>query len=140
MSLAVTVNENIVTKTAGLGVLHYVPKGKYLKKKDDKRLLLYGGSNGGFLVCHLSGVYPDLYSLTVTRNPVTDLASMANTSDIADWCLSKTVGEETALMAYHAFVVSSLRYGLVIWGNSVDIQRLFIEQKKCIRTIVEPIR
>ncbi|XP_039753835.1 acylamino-acid-releasing enzyme-like isoform X1 [Pararge aegeria] len=53
---------------------------------DDKRLLLYGGSHGGFLVCHLSGVYPDLYSVTVTRNPVTDLASMANTSDIADWC------------------------------------------------------
>ncbi|XP_052740121.1 acylamino-acid-releasing enzyme [Bicyclus anynana] len=53
---------------------------------DDKRLLLYGGSHGGFLVCHLSGVYPDLYSVTVARNPVTDLASMSNTSDIADWC------------------------------------------------------
>ncbi|XP_045771470.1 acylamino-acid-releasing enzyme-like isoform X1 [Maniola jurtina] len=53
---------------------------------DDKRLLLYGGSHGGFLVCHLSGVYPEMYSVTVARNPVIDLASMSNTSDIADWC------------------------------------------------------
>ncbi|XP_046959619.1 acylamino-acid-releasing enzyme-like [Vanessa cardui] len=53
---------------------------------DEKKLLLYGGSHGGFLVAHLSGLYSGYYSVTVARNPVIDLASMFNTSDIADWC------------------------------------------------------
>ncbi|XP_026725351.1 acylamino-acid-releasing enzyme-like isoform X1 [Trichoplusia ni] len=53
---------------------------------DAKRLCLMGGSHGGFLVTHLSGQYPDVYAAVVTRNPVTDVASMFNSTDIADWC------------------------------------------------------
>ncbi|XP_047529615.1 acylamino-acid-releasing enzyme-like isoform X1 [Vanessa atalanta] len=53
---------------------------------NEEKLLLYGGSHGGFLVAHLSGLYSGFYSVTVARNPVIDLASMYNTSDIADWC------------------------------------------------------
>ncbi|CAH0719624.1 unnamed protein product, partial [Brenthis ino] len=53
---------------------------------NDKKLMLYGGSHGGFLVTHLSGLYSEVYRATVARNPVIDLASMNNTSDIADWC------------------------------------------------------
>ncbi|XP_022834556.1 acylamino-acid-releasing enzyme-like [Spodoptera litura] len=53
---------------------------------DPKKVCLTGGSHGGFLVTHLSGQYPDVYAAVVSRNPVTDVASMFNSTDIADWC------------------------------------------------------
>lgn len=43
--------------------------------------------------------------------------------------------KKTAKSAYHGYVSSVLRYGLIIWGNSVDINRAFVAQKKCIRAI-----
>lgn len=49
--------------------------------------------------------------------------------------LAAVVNKETALIAYHGYVASVLRYGLLLWGNSYDIERLFISQKKCIRAI-----
>lgn len=42
---------------------------------------------------------------------------------------------KTAVMSYHAYVESLLRYGLIMWGNSTDFQRAFIAQKKCMRAI-----
>lgn len=44
---------------------------------------------------------------------------------------------QAALSAYHGYVSSLLRYGLVIWGNSVDSIRAFKAQKKCIRSLCE---
>lgn len=41
----------------------------------------------------------------------------------------------TALIAYHGYVCSTLRYGIVIWGNSVDMDRAFVLQKKCVRAM-----
>ena len=43
--------------------------------------------------------------------------------------------QNTALTAYHGYVSSVLRYGLIVWGDSVDSQRAFKLQKKCIRAI-----
>lgn len=42
---------------------------------------------------------------------------------------------KTSITAYHAYVESVLRYGLIIWGNSTDQNRAFVAQKKCIRAI-----
>lgn len=42
---------------------------------------------------------------------------------------------EATLSAYHGYVAPVLRYGLILWGNSVDVKRAFITQKKCIRAL-----
>lgn len=52
---------------------------------DEKNVFLVGGSHGGFLVAHLSGQYPDTYRAVASRNPVIDVASMYDCSDIPDW-------------------------------------------------------
>lgn len=44
-------------------------------------------------------------------------------------------GIEAALTAYHGYIDSRIRYGLIFWGNSRDIKRVFILQKRCIRNI-----
>lgn len=45
------------------------------------------------------------------------------------------VGVDAALSAYHAFVQARVRYGIIFWGNSVETNRVFILQKKCLRVI-----
>jgi hypothetical protein len=49
--------------------------------------------------------------------------------------LRETVSKEAALTAYHGYVSSVLAYGLILWGNSVEVDRVFKIQKKCIRAI-----
>lgn len=42
----------------------------------------------------------------------------------------------TLKTVYHAYVVSILRYGLVVWGNSNEISRVFVLQKRALRTLL----
>lgn len=49
--------------------------------------------------------------------------------------IRQVASQEAAVMAYNGYVSSTLRYGLILWGNSVDAQRAFVLQKKCIRSI-----
>lgn len=49
--------------------------------------------------------------------------------------IRKLASLEIALQAYHGYIASVLRYGVIIWGNSVDIERAFRAQKKCLRAI-----
>lgn len=51
------------------------------------------------------------------------------------WRLRQTVSEKVALMAYHGYVASILRYGIVLWGNSVNKDIPFKAQKKCLRVL-----
>lgn len=49
--------------------------------------------------------------------------------------LSKVVTYETVLVAYHSYVASALRYGVIFWGNSSHKEFAFKAQKRCIRSI-----
>lgn len=49
--------------------------------------------------------------------------------------IKNVTNRKTAIITYHAYIESILRYGLIIWGNSTDKNRAFIAQKKCIRAI-----
>lgn len=53
------------------------------------------------------------------------------------WRLAKLSSKKTALQAYHGYVASNLRYGVVLWGNSVKSNRAFIAQKQCVRAICD---
>ncbi|KAF2360172.1 Peptidase S9 prolyl oligopeptidase catalytic domain [Trinorchestia longiramus] len=52
---------------------------------DRSNVYLCGGSHGGYLVTSLSAKHPDFYRAVSTRNPVTDIATMAGVTDIPDW-------------------------------------------------------
>lgn len=68
---------------------------------------------------------------------VQNLASRINRFAYALWRLTKITNQQTALKAYHGYVGSILRYGILIWGNSVDRNKIFIGQKQCIRAICD---
>jgi hypothetical protein len=49
--------------------------------------------------------------------------------------ITKSSDRKTALLAYHGYIGSILRYGIIFWGNSTNKKNVFIAQKKCIRAI-----
>lgn len=49
--------------------------------------------------------------------------------------LKKVSCVKTTLAAYHGYIGSVLRYGLLLWGNSTYSNKVFLSQKKCIRAI-----
>lgn len=49
--------------------------------------------------------------------------------------LRKVANEKTLLNAYHAFTGSTLKYGILFWGNSTGKENALRAQKRCIRAI-----
>lgn len=61
---------------------------------DGERVAVAGGSHGGFLSAHLVSQPQTrwLFRAACIRNPVTDVATMAASTDIVDWCWVETAG------------------------------------------------
>ena len=61
-----------------------------LKLIDSNKLIVSGGSHGGFLSCHLSGQNEFKFTSAIIRNPVVDLVASYSTSDIPDWVCAES--------------------------------------------------
>lgn len=46
-----------------------------------------------------------------------------------------STSRKTAIAVYHAYVCLLIRFGIVVWGNSPELERIFIAQKICIPAI-----
>lgn len=69
------------------------------------------------------------------KSHVENLRSKLDRFVYALYRIRNVVSEAAALSAYHGYVSSLLRYGLILWGNSVDANVIFKTQKKCIRAL-----
>jgi len=68
----------------------------YAERLDSKRVVMYGGSHGGFLTGWLIG-HPDychLFSCAILWNGVLNMQYMVSSTDIPDWCYSCTLNKD----------------------------------------------
>jgi acetyl esterase/lipase len=76
-------------KSCGEYLINFLNEKKDEFNLDEKNIIAFGGSHGGFLgawlVCHEK--YNKFFSSAILRNPVIDLSSMLVTTDIPDWVL-----------------------------------------------------
>lgn len=77
----------------------------------------------------------DVDSKLMWKDHISSVCQKINRFTYALYRLTNISSQGTALTAYHGYVCSALRYGLILWGNSVDANRVFLIQKKCVRAI-----
>lgn len=61
--------------------------------------------------------------------------------NVARYCyalkiIAKNINLKAAFTVYHSYIHSRLRYGIIFWGNSSEVNNVFILQKKCLRNIL----
>lgn len=62
---------------------------------DPNKLIVMGGSHGGFLSCHLSCQSEFKFRSAVIGNPVVDVSSMYQLTDIPDWTMTEALGDKS---------------------------------------------
>lgn len=70
------------------------------------------------------------------KSQIEQVCKRLQTFSYALYMLAKVVDVTAVLTAYYGHVESILRYGLIFWGNSTDIEKVLKIQKKCVRAIV----
>lgn len=69
------------------------------------------------------------------KQHITHLAGNMSKFCYALRVVSGSINVDAALGAYYSYVHSRLRYGIIFWGASVEVGRVFILQKLCLRRI-----
>jgi hypothetical protein len=69
------------------------------------------------------------------KDQIDIICKKLNKFSYALYNLRKIVGQPAVLTAYHAYVTSTLRYGVMFWGNSTDREMAFKAQKRCLRSV-----
>lgn len=69
------------------------------------------------------------------RSHIDYLAAKISTFAFVLRTLHDEISREVALQTYYAHVNSRMSYGVILWGNSSEAERIFILQKRCIRNI-----
>lgn len=64
------------------------------KTIDPSKLMIYGGSHGGFLSCHLTCQDEFKFTSATIKNPVTSLSTMYEMSDIPEWIYTEGLGHQ----------------------------------------------
>lgn len=108
-------------------------KNNYTNKSNDLNITHNGKSLTSISSTKFLGLQID--SHLTWKDQIEIVCTKLNRFSYALYILSKVVRQATVLTAYYAYVASTLRYGLIFWGNSTDKERVFIAQKRCIRAI-----
>ena len=66
---------------------------------------------------------------------IDSLCTTVSRSCFALSVIAQNVNIMAAIAAYHAYVHSKIRYGVIFWGGSSDVLRVFVAQKRCLRMI-----
>lgn len=69
------------------------------------------------------------------KTHIENLCLKINQQSYALHMLSKMADISTVLSAYHGYVGSIIRYGIMFWGHSVHKDDAFKAQKRCVRSI-----
>lgn len=69
------------------------------------------------------------------KSHIEQVCKRLSQSSYALYRLRNTVSQPALLTAYHGYVASIIRYGIIFWGNSVEKERAFRAQKRCIRSM-----
>lgn len=71
------------------------------------------------------------------KTQLESICTKLNTYAYTLYMLSKDVDRESVLQAYHGYVASTLRYGIIFWGNATNVSSVLRAQKRCIRAICQ---
>lgn len=74
--------------------LHVIRHFVHSSSINPSKLIIYGGSHGGFLASHLSCQDEFQFTSAIIKNPVIDISTLYSTSDIPDWSWTEALSPE----------------------------------------------